>query len=249
VAGFPDLDELIAIVEERAVGEEPLARLEAASSVSYELGVTADALLGHFVETARAAGLTWAQIGGALGVSKQGAQQRFMGRSPTSADLLRVVSRAASRRLPLALGRLFTRRARNSVHAAAREAQRLNDHVGTEHLLLGLLQDPESLSVKALEHCGVPAENVRAAVDATRPSRDEPAPRPGAFRPSAARALERSMGEALRLGHNYIGTEHILLVLVNEKGPGGETLRGLGLTRNRIEEAVVELLGQEPPTG
>jgi hypothetical protein len=238
-----DLQELIATVEQEAA-DDALARLQAAAGAAEELTVTADVLLGHFVGAAREAGASWTQIGGALGVTKQGAQQRFglLVRDPTFfRDLVR---RGPSRmRVELPWLERFTVRARRSISAAADEARRLNhEHVKTEHLLLGLLSERDSLAVKALEMCGHKAEATRAAVEAKLQPGAEPPAYGGGFAPDAMHALHRTMSEALRLGHNYIGTEHVLLVLVQEEGTAGETLRGLGLSHEQLEQAVVEVL-------
>ena len=246
------LGDLIAMVEERRTEDDALASLEAAAGVSQELGDTADELVTHFVVIARAAGASWTQIGSVLGVSKQGAQQRFVNRA-TIGRLVRA-SRSGTRprvaggvrmgsviRGPGQLERLFTRRARHSVHTAAVEARRLNRRVGTEHLLLGLLVDRENLAVQALELCGCPVDKMRALGDELAPGEEATADA-GELTPSARRALERSLGEALRFGHDYIGTEHILLALANDDGLAGETLSGFGLTYDALRGAVTELL-------
>lgn len=241
-----NLTELMTAVREHAA-DDALARLEAASAASEELAETGDALVTHFVEEAREAGASWTQIGGALGVSKQGAQQRFANRP----DVLKELARRArtSRVAEVPLLQRFTLRARRSIGAAADESRRLNhDHVGVEHLLLGLLTEPEGLAVKALDACGHSADAVRAAVEA------EAHPVAGEvqligrveFTPGARQVLDLTMREALRLGHNYVGTEHILLALTTkEAGPAAETLRGLGLTHDQLSEKVVELVAEQ----
>jgi Clp amino terminal domain, pathogenicity island component len=242
-----DLRELIAAVEKGAA-DDPLARLEAASAANEELAVVSDALLTHFVGAARGAGASWTEIGQALGVTKQGAQQRFAYRTRMIGELIRRGSARTAVALPL-LAR-FTPRARRSIGAAADEARRLNhDHVGTEHLLLGLLSEPDGLAVKALVACGHPATELRAAVEAKAHPGTEPVARQGPFAPDARRALHRTMREALKLGHNYIGTEHILLGLMKEEGPAAETLRGHGLTHDQLSEKVLELLARQGEPG
>ena len=237
-----DLEELVTTVENRAPADGALTRLEVAAAVSDELGATADALLNHFVEAAREAGASWTQIGGALGVTKQGAQQRF-GYRPHALREFALRGHAAAAMNPGWMQR-FTVRARRSVTAAGDEAVRLNhDHVGTEHLLLGLLLEPDGLAVKTLDACGHSPDAVRAAVEAEVQPGAEPVAGRGPFTPRAMFALDLSMGEALQLGHNHIGTEHILLALLKErKGVAAKTLRGLDLTRGRITEQIVGLL-------
>ena len=123
-----------------------------------------------------------------------------------------------------------------------------HDHVGTEHLLLGLLSEPDGFAVRALDACGHSAADVRAAVEAKAHPGTEQVAGGGPFAPGARRALHRTMREALRLGHNYIGTEHILLGLIKEKGPAAEILRGLGLTHDQLSAKVVELLAEPGET-
>jgi len=245
-----NLTELITTVHEHAA-DDPLARLEAASAASEELAATGDALVSHFVGAAREAGASWTQIGGALGVTKQGAQQRFAYRP----DVLRkLVRRARALRVAeLPLLQRFTPRARRSIGAAAEEARRLNDdHVGTEHLLLGLLKEPDGVAVKALDACGHPAEAVRAAVEAEARPRARRSRAIGRveFTPGARQALDLTMREAVSLGHDYIGTEHILLALMTEEdGQAAETLRGLGLMHDQLSEKVVALLAGQGESG
>ena len=239
-----DVHELIASVERAAA--DPLARLEKASAASEELAAAGDALLTHFVEAARASGASWAQIGDALDMTKQGAQQRFAYRHWAVQEILRRGSLAAAEELPLL--QRFTPRARASINAAADEAGRLrHDHVATEHLLLGLLSEREGFAVRALEACGHPPESVRAAVeDDIRPGDAERAARP-ALSADARRALDFTMREAVRLGHNYIGTEHMLLGLMKEEeGAAASILGGLGLTHERLSDTIVELLAELP---
>jgi Clp amino terminal domain, pathogenicity island component len=243
-----DLQQLIATVE-KGTADHPLARLQAAVGAEVELTSIADALLTHFVVAARESGASWAEIGDALGVTKQGAQQRFGVR----AGDLRALIRRGPARIEVAdvpwLER-FTPRARRSISAAADEARRLNhEHVGTAHLLLGLLSEPQGIAVKALEVCGHEAGAVRAAVEAGLHPGAEPLKYGGSFARSATQALDLTMQEAVRLGHNYIGTEHILLGLMKQdEGPALETLRGLGLTHDRLSVTVLGLLaGQSNP--
>jgi hypothetical protein len=234
----PALDELIATIEDRAGAGDPLARLSAATTLAAELGVTADALVNHFVVACREAGASWSQIGAALGVSKQGAQQRFVGRAATTADVGPMER--------------FTGRAKAAVAAAEAEARRLgHGYVGTEHLLLGLLRDPDSLAVKAIEGCGTAVEAVRSAAEAGLSPGEGSDTADIPLTPRARRALDLTLGTALRLGHNYIGTEHLLLGLAEEgEGVAGRVLQGFGLTPPALRAKIVELLsGYKPNLG
>jgi hypothetical protein len=233
MAPAPSLTELVATVDDRAPGDDPLVRLGAAAELAEELGGTADALLNHFVEKARAAGASWTQIGSALGVTKQGAQQRFVGRS----------ARAELEVLPY-MDRV-TARARTTINAALKEARHHgHSYIGTEHLLLGLLHEPKGLAVKALESAGCTVDDVRAAMEQRMP------PPSGAgsgvdpmLTPRAKRALDLTLGEAVQLGHNYIGTEHLLLGLVKEgEGLAAQTLADLGVTQGNAQREVIALL-------
>jgi Clp amino terminal domain, pathogenicity island component len=237
------LEELIDTVEERAAGHGALDRLEGAAALSEELGAVADALLSHFVEAAREAGASWTQIGGSLGVTKQGAQQRFAYRPWGLKEMVLRGQIAAGAADPRWIQR-FTVRARRAISAAGDEARRLNhDSIEPEHLLLGILGEPDGRAVKVLELCGHSTDEVLDAVEAKLHPGAQSASGPAAFRTPAMRALDLTMAEAVRLGHDYIGTEHILLGLMKaRKGLAAETLRDLGLSHSRLSKAVVELL-------
>ncbi len=138
----------------------------------------------------------------------------------------------------------FTDRARRVVVLAQEEAVLLNhDYIGTEHILLGLIQEGEGVAAKALESLGISLEAVRAEVEETiglgtsSPSEHIP------FTPRAKKVLELSLREALQLGHNYIGTEHILLGLIREgEGVAAKVLVKLGADLSRVRQQVIELL-------
>jgi Clp amino terminal domain, pathogenicity island component len=129
----------------------------------------------------------------------------------------------------------------------AQEEARLLDHnfIGTEHILLGLLKEGEGLAAGALRSLGISIEAVRERVEGTiGPAGSAPAGSP-AFTRRARRVLEISLREALQLGHNYIGTEHILLGLVREgDGVAAQVLQSLGATLPTVHERVIQLLTQ-----
>jgi ATP-dependent Clp protease ATP-binding subunit ClpA len=138
----------------------------------------------------------------------------------------------------------FTDRARRVVVLAQEEA-RLLDHnyIGTEHLLLGLINEGEGIAAQALEALGVSLERVRSDVEEII-GRGQAVPAGHIpFTPRAKKVLELSLREALQLGHNYIGTEHILLGLVREgEGVAAQVLEKLGADLERVRQTVIELL-------
>jgi ATP-dependent Clp protease ATP-binding subunit ClpC len=138
----------------------------------------------------------------------------------------------------------FTDRARRVVVLAQEEARLLNhNYIGTEHILLGLIHEGEGVAAKALESLGISLEAVRAQVEeiighgGAAPSGHIP------FTPRAKKVLELSLREALQLGHNYIGTEHILLGLIREgEGVAAQVLVKLGADLSRVRQQVIQLL-------
>jgi Clp amino terminal domain, pathogenicity island component len=234
-----ELEALVADIE-REAPDDPLAQLRAAARKRDELAALADDLLGHFVEAAREAGATWSDVGDALGVSKQAAQQRHTAR-PSGAR------RALGKLFPkLADGsfRRFTPRAREVVLGAQTAAVGFgHDRIATEHLLLGLYGQPGSVAVVVLERLGVDAGRVGADIAEAHPPADAEVKGHVPFADGAKDALEGSLGVAMRLGHNYIGTEHILLALLEaEGGLAAEVLAAQGVTAEAAEAEVVEIL-------
>jgi ATP-dependent Clp protease ATP-binding subunit ClpC len=138
----------------------------------------------------------------------------------------------------------FTDRARRVVVLAQEEARMLNhNYIGTEHILLGLIHEGEGVAAKALESLGISLEAVRSQVEEiigqgqAAPTGHIP------FTPRAKKVLELSLREALQLGHNYIGTEHILLGLIREgEGVAAQVLQKLGADLNRVRQTVIQLL-------
>ena len=138
----------------------------------------------------------------------------------------------------------FTDRARRVVVLAQEEARMLNhNYIGTEHILLGLIHEGEGVAAKALESLGISLDAVRHEVEEIigrgkhAPSGHIP------FTPRAKKVLELSLREALQLGHDYIGTEHILLGLIREgDGVAAQVLVKLGADLNRVRQQVIQLL-------
>src|SRR5213082_1138512 len=138
----------------------------------------------------------------------------------------------------------FTDRARRVVVLAQEEARMLNhNYIGTEHILLGIIHEGEGVAAKALESLGISLEAVRSQVEEiigqgqAAPTGHIP------FTPRAKKVLELSLREALQLGHNYIGTEHILLGLIREgEGVAAQVLVKLGADLSRVRQQVIQLL-------
>ena len=138
----------------------------------------------------------------------------------------------------------FTDRARRVVVMAQEEARTLNHNfVGTEHILLGLLREGEGLAAKALESLGIGLDAVRQQVEEII-GRGEHTPTAHIpFTPRAKKVLELSLTEAVQLGHEYVGTEHILLGLIREgEGVAAQVLVKQGADLDRVRQQVVQLL-------
>jgi ATP-dependent Clp protease ATP-binding subunit ClpA len=190
----------------------------------------ADHLIGHFVDQARRSGASWTDIGRSMGVTKQAAQKRFVSKRPGEASDLDPRQ---------GFGR-FTVPARSVVMAAQNEARAAgNDEICPEHLVLGLLSQPDALAVRSILEQGVRLETVRQAATARLPPAADQVSELVPFDPQARKALELTFREALRLGHNYIGTEHILLALLElEDGTG--VLADLGIDKATAEANIAE---------
>jgi hypothetical protein len=145
----------------------------------------------------------------------------------------------------------FTDRARRVVVLAQEEARLLNhDHIGTEHILLGLVHEGDGVAARALTELGISLEAVRAEVEEIIGRGTEPAGGQIPFTPRAKKVLELSLREAMALGHNYIGTEHILLGLIREgEGVAAQVLAKLGASQDRVRRQVVQLLSGYAGTG
>ncbi|MFF0818268.1 Clp protease N-terminal domain-containing protein [Rhodococcus sp. NPDC003318] len=228
------LDDLIDAIKK--VHTDPLDQLSDAVLAADHLGDVADHLIGHFVDQARRTGASWTDIGRSMGVSKQAAQKRFTPKDPGNLD-------------PNQGFNQFTPRARNVVAAAHNEAKAAGaTEVTPAHLALGLLSEPESLAILLLARQSVTVEAVREAVTATLPAPVVETPELLPYDAAARKALELTFRQALRLGHNYIGTEHILLALL-EVEDGNGPLAGVGVDRDRLEAdltAALEALSPKP---
>ncbi|MGA4545363.1 Clp protease N-terminal domain-containing protein [Uniformispora flossi] len=224
------LDDLIEAIKK--VHTDVLDQLADAVIAADHLGEIADHLIGHFVDQARRSGASWTDIGRSMGVTRQAAQKRFV---PKPSDVPLTIS-------PEDGFSRFTVRARNVVMAAQNAAKAAgNDRIQPAHLILGLTGDAESIAAKALIAQGVTLDAVREAAAAALAPGVEEVPELVPFDAAAKKVLELTFREALRLGHNYIGTEHLLLSLLEfEDGTG--VLSGLGVDKARAEETTLALL-------
>ncbi|MCW2523238.1 MAG: ATP-dependent Clp protease ATP-binding subunit, partial [Frankiales bacterium] len=149
----------------------------------------------------------------------------------------------------------FTDRARRVVVLAQEEARMLNhNYIGTEHILLGLIHEGEGVAAKAMESLGISLEAVRQQVEEIIGQGQQAPSGHIPFTPRAKKVLELSLREALQLGHNYIGTEHILLGLIREgEGVAAQVLVKLGADLTRVRQQVIQLLNgyqsKEPAGG
>ncbi|MFG2227568.1 Clp protease N-terminal domain-containing protein [Streptomyces sp. NPDC048644] len=216
------LDDLIEAIKK--VHTDALDQLSDAVVAADHLGEVADHLIGHFVDQARRSGASWTDIGRSMGVTRQAAQKRFVTKESGETDL--DPRQGFSR---------FTERAKNVAMASQNEARAAgNDKIRPEHLVLGLLHEPDGIAAGAIVAQDVPLETVRQAALAVLPEAAGELPDLIPYNAAAQKALELTFREALRLGHNFIGTEHILLALL-ELEDGAGVLTGLGIDKARAE--------------
>jgi hypothetical protein len=222
------LDDLIEVI--KRVHDEPLEQLTDAVLAAEALDEVADHLIGHFVDQARRSGASWTEIGKCMGVTKQAAQKRFVPKSPADAAALDPNS-GFSR---------YTERARNVIVQAQNKAHDAgNAEILPAHLILGLFHDPTGLAARLVADQGVDVTAVGDRI--SLPPRTDNVPALIPFDGRAKKALELTFRHALRLGHNYVGTEHILFALYEEEDDDG-VLHGLGIDWERFERELVEAL-------
>ncbi|GGV13342.1 hypothetical protein GCM10010182_37370 [Actinomadura cremea] len=227
------LDELIDAIKKAHA--EPLEQLTDAVIAADHLGEIADHLIGHFVDQARRSGASWTDIGTSMGVSKQAAQKRFVPKEGTPIDPSEGFQR-------------FTPRARNVLVAAMTEARAAgNDRIDPVHLVLGLLAEPDALAGKAIVAQGVLLDTVRQAAREALPPENGETPDDIPMGQLAKKAMELTFREALRLGHNYVGTEHLLLALL-ELEDGDGVLSGLGIGKAAAEANIRQALAPLTPS-
>jgi hypothetical protein len=223
------LDDLIEAINK--VHSDALERLTDAVIAADHLGDLADHLIGHFVDQARRSGASWTDIGRSIGVTKQAARKRFIPKD--LGDAVLDPSQGFAR---------FTPRARNAVMAAHQAAaDHHNDQVVPAHLTLGLLTETESLSTAVARSLGADLDAARRRATAAQPAAAAAVPGVIPYDLEARKVLELTFREALRLGHNYIGTEHLLLALLEwEDGDG--PLTAAGLEKGAVEGALLAAL-------
>ncbi len=224
----PRLDDLIDGIRS-GYPEQPLEQLTAAVMAADHLSELADHLIGHFVDQARRSGASWSEIGGCLGVTRQAAQQRFTLKNDPNTF------------------RRFTEKARRAVVQSQEEARAGRcHHIHVGHLLLGMLSAPDSLAMRALADQGITPTAIRDAVEAALPPTADEGESPALipYDAQARKALELTVREALRLGHNYVGTEHLILALLAEETETSGPLHELGADRQVIEDFLLTALGK-----
>jgi hypothetical protein len=230
---FPvPLDNLITYVKAMHPDGGPLDNVADAFAVSARLDEQSDALIGYFVDQARKSGASWSQIGTAMGVTKQAAQKRFV--PSKAAELMTVSADPFSR---------FTPRAARVLAAAGLLATGQGEPaISPAHLAVALLSEPEGIAAKVMATADITGEQLSAALgtgQAPQAVDADPAdllelP----FDEGTKVALKGTLKSALRLGHNYIGTEHLLLGLLLAGGTVTEAFSTLGLSRERAEELI-----------
>ncbi len=231
----PPLEELIAAVDAGAGDATRLERLAGAADLAHGLRARADALLDHFVQDAREADCSWTEIGCALGVSKQAAQQRFvaLGSPPAGAPPFGLRGPSA-----------------DTFIAAVREARELGHHyVLPEHMVLGLFSQPEELAALALTDLGVSPDAVRARIT-ERLGTGTPRPTGSlGVAPQTKRLLELANAFAKRLDHRCARTEHILLAAVAPRlrSPAATLLSQCGAEAEQVRDQLAEMLLLEAP--
>ncbi|UXX96437.1 hypothetical protein N7U49_40295 [Streptomyces sp. AD2-2] len=213
------LADLIARLDEELPHSNELARISEARLRAQTLSDLGDQLIDHYVSQAKQAGASWTEIGDAIGVSKQAAQQRHA---------------------PAAFER-FTNLNRHGI-VLAQEAARTHKHdsIGTEHLLLGLLGEPRGLAYEVLVAKTGSEQRVRDAIEEAMPPAGPKALRGHiAFHEDSKEAIGQARRAAADLGHDWVGTEHMLLGLIRvEESPAARVLSELGFTQDELRDTV-----------
>jgi hypothetical protein len=214
-----NLADLVARLDKELLDADDLDRISEAHLRAQTLSDLGDQLVGHYVGKAKQAGASWSEIGEAIGVSKQAAQQRH---APGAFDR-------------------FTDLNRHSI-VLSQEAARTRKHdlIGTEHILLGLLGEPRGLAYEVLVATTGSEQRIRDAIAKAMPPAGKKAPRGHiAFGPKSKVAIEQALRASADLGHDFVGTEHTLLGLMRVKeSPAAQILRSLGFTPDELQETI-----------
>ncbi|WP_179382472.1 Clp protease N-terminal domain-containing protein [Streptomyces sp. SA15] len=220
------LADLIARLDEELPDADHLARVSEAQVRNRTLSDLGDQLVDHYVSKAKAAGASWSEIGDAIGVTRQAAQQRH-----TSNPFER-----------------FTKLNRHSI-VVAQEAARTYKHdtIGTEHILLGLLGEAQGGAYKVLVAKAGSEQHIRDAVEAALPPTGQKSLRGHIpFRAETTEAIGQASRASAELGSAWVGTEHALLGLIRtEESPAARILRDLGFTSDGLYEAVKAELAEQ----
>ncbi len=217
------LDSLITEVHDRTPRGGPLEQLATASQVASRLGEMADHLVGHFVDQARRSGASWQLIGTNLGVTRQAAQQRFV-----AADIETDK---------------FTNRA-TVVLLTAQNFAREHGHpqVTSAHLVMAMLNDPNGFAVRALGSIGVDLTALADAIAALLPADRIPGTEQAVFAHDARKLCELAVRESLRLGHGYVGTEHLLLALLAGDDDPARAVTSKGASQQAVQSWTLQEL-------
>jgi hypothetical protein len=227
------LDEMIEAI--KRTHDDVLEQLTDAMIAADHLGDVADHLVGHFVDQARRSGASWTEIGRHMGVTKQAARKRFLPKDLAAGTEALDPSQGFGR---------YTPRARNAVMAAHNEARAAdNGEVTPVHLVLGLLTETDALAAKAIVAQGVSLADLAAQARAALPGAVDDPPEMVPYGVDAKKALELTFREALRLGHNYVGTEHILLALL-EQEDGDGVLSAARIDKDAVEQNILTALAK-----
>jgi hypothetical protein len=230
VGELPELGALVARLDAELDVKSSLERLGAAVVVSGELHELGDLVVDHYVQAARADGRSWSQIGEALGVSKQAAQQRFPP-APATAARWPGLSVAAS----------------VAMQGAVEHARALRHrYLGTEHVLFALACD-DGLAGSTLTRLGVSADAVSEQIAAIIGVGHSAESATLGITPRTKRVLEAARTEARRLGHRCADTEHLLLATAEHEGVAEQILRALGVEPRDVREELARLLDGEAP--
>lgn len=226
-ASVPNVEELMQVLDKRATAA-PLERLRSAVLLTEEIHDLGDLVLDRVVGEARAAGCSWAQIGRAFGISKQATQQRFPYAEPC--------------------GGLwpegFTGPAQKVLLAAEQQARLLgHNNIGTEHILLGLIDSRDEIAAHALADLGVTTAAVGSHITKLVGHGDTRRWRALGVAPRAKKTLELARREASRLGHQQAGTEHLLLALTHlNDGVALHILKDLDADPSRVRDQLAAML-------